>query len=402
MKDFRYLIIGGGMTGDAATQGIRELDSAGTIGLIGAEPDPPYDRPPLSKKLWFGDPFESIWRQTASRNVEVFLGRRAISLAPEKKVVTDDQGVEYHYGKLLLATGGVLRQLASTAPVGQSDFGKGLITYYRTVQDYRWLRQQTETKQRFAVIGGGFIGSEIAAALATVKKQVVLVMPAQGICSRVFPAELSNFVTEFFRQKGGEVKSGETVTGIRESGGRLVVALKSGTALEVDAAVAGIGITPDTTLAKQAGLAIGNGVVVDELLRTSDPDIFAAGDVAEFYSPLLDKRVRLEHEDNANRTGKQAGRNMAGAGEPFHHLSLFYSDLFELGYEAVGEVDSRLETVVDWIEPFRKGVIFYMKDARVRGVMLWNVWKKVPAARKLIAEPGPLTAQDLVGRWLAR
>jgi len=93
---------------------------------------------------------------------------------------------------------------------------------------------------------------------------------------------------------------------------------------------------------------------------------------------------------------------MAGAGEPFHHLSLFYSDLFELGYEAVGEVDSRLETVVDWIEPFRKGVIFYMKDARVRGVMLWNVWKKVPAARKLIAQPGPLTAQDLVGRWLAR
>jgi NADPH-dependent 2,4-dienoyl-CoA reductase/sulfur reductase-like enzyme len=172
--------------------------------------------------------------------------------------------------------------------------------------------------------------------------------------------------------------------------------------LEADAVVAGIGVTPDTTLAKQAGLAIGNGIVVDELLRTSNPDIFAAGDVAEFYSPLLEKRVRLEHEDNANRTGKQAGRNMAGAVEPFHHHSLFYSDLFELGYEAVGEVDSRLETIVDWVEPFRKGVIFYMKDARVRGVMLWNVWKKVPAARKLIAQLGPLTAQDLVGHWLSR
>jgi NADPH-dependent 2,4-dienoyl-CoA reductase/sulfur reductase-like enzyme len=393
MKDFRYLIIGGGMAADAATQGIRELDNAGTIGLIGTEPDPPYDRPPLSKKLWFGDPFESIWRQTASRNVELFLGRRATSVVPEKKTVTDDQGTEYGYDKLLLATGGVLRQF---------DFGKGLMTYYRTVQDYRWLRQQTETKQRFAVIGGGFIGSEMAAALATVKKQVVLVMPDQGICSRVFPAELSGFVTEFFRQKGVEVRSGETVTGVRESGGRLIVVLKSGTALEVDAAVAGIGITPDSTLAKQAGLAVGNGIVVDELLRTSNPDIFAAGDVAEFYSPLLDKRVRLEHEDNANRAGKQAGRNMAGAAEPFHHLSLFYSDLFELGYEAVGEVDSRLETVIDWVEPFRKGVIFYMNNARVRGVMLWNVWKKVPAARKLIAQPGPLIAQDLVGHWLMR
>jgi len=393
MKEFKYLIIGGGMTADAATEGIRELDTTGTIGLFGAEHDPPYQRPPLSKKLWFGDPFESIWCETASRNVEIFLGRRITAIDPAANTVTDDQENQYHYDKLLLATGGSTRQF---------DFGQGLITYYRTVQDYRWLRQQTETKQRFVVIGGGFIGSEIAAALAIIKKQVVMVMPDPGICSRVFPAELSNFVTEFFRQKGVEVRAGETVTGVREGGGRLMIALKSGAELEADAVVAGIGITPDTTLAKQAGLTIGNGIVVDELLRTSNPDIFAAGDVAEFYSPLLDKRVRLEHEDNANRSGKQAGRNMAGAGEPFHHLSLFYSDLFELGYEAVGEIDTRLETVADWVEPFRKGVIFYMNNARVRGVMLWNVWKKVPAARKLIAQPGPLTAQDLVGRWLAR
>jgi NADPH-dependent 2,4-dienoyl-CoA reductase/sulfur reductase-like enzyme len=242
----------------------------------------------------------------------------------------------------------------------------------------------------------------MAAALATVKKQVVLAMPDQGICSRVFPAELSNFVTDFYRQKGVEVKSGESVSDARREGERVVLTMRSGNELAVDAVVAGIGITPDVALAKQAGLTIGNGIVADEFLRTSSPDIYAAGDVAEFYSPLLDKRVRLEHEDNANRTGKQAGRNMAGAAEPFHHHSLFYSDLFELGYEAVGEIDARLETIVDWIEPFRKGVIFYMKDARVRGVMLWNVWKKVPAARKLIAQPGPLTAQDLVGRWLAR
>jgi len=402
MKVFNYLIVGGGMTGDAATEGVRELDTAGSIGLFSVEPDPPYQRPPLSKKLWLGDPFESIWCGTASRNVEMFLGRRITAIDPAAKKVTDDEGTRYQYDKLLLATGGSPRQLASTAPVGQSDFGTGLIAYYRTVQDYRWLRQQSETKQRFAVIGGGFIGSEIAAALATVKKQVVMVMPDPGICSRVFPAELSNFVTDFFRQKGVEFRLGETVTGVRESGGSLVLTLKSGTELEAECVVAGIGITPDVALAKQAGLAVGNGIVVDEFLRTSNPDIFAAGDVAEFYSPLLEKRVRLEHEDNANRTGKQAGRNMAGAVEPFHHLSLFYSDLFELGYEAVGEIDSRLETIVDWIEPFRKGVIFYMKDARVRGVMLWNVWKKVPAARKLIAQPGPLTAKDLVGRWLAR
>ena len=381
------------MTADAATEGIRELDSAGSIGLIGAEPDPPYDRPPLSKKLWFGDPFESIWRKTATRNVEFFLGRRAMSIDPGQKLVTDDEQTQYRYDKLLLATGGIPRRF---------DFGQGLITYYRTVQDYRWLRQQTETKQRFAVIGGGFIGSEIAAALATVKKQVVLVMPGSGICGRVFPSELSAHMTEQFRQKGVEVRAGETATGVRESGGRLVLTCKSEAEIEVDAIVAGIGLTPDTALAEQAGLAIGDGIVVDELLRTSNSDIYAAGDVAEFYNPLLGKRLRLEHEDNANKMGKQAGRNMAGAGEPFHHLSLFYSDLFEFGYEAVGEADTRLETVVDWVEPFRKGVIFYMDKARVRGVLLWNVWKKVPAARKLIAQPGPLTAGDLVGHWLTR
>jgi 3-phenylpropionate/trans-cinnamate dioxygenase ferredoxin reductase subunit len=393
MKEMKHLIVGGGMAADAATQGIREMDNLGSIGLIGAEPDPPYDRPPLSKKLWFGDPFESIWRQTDKRNVEMFLGRSVRVIDPAAKTVTDDQGTEYHYDKLLLATGGRPRRF---------EFGEGLITYFRTAEDFRRLRQQTETKQRFAVIGGGFIGSEMAAALATIKKQVVMVMPGPGICSRVFPTELSNFVTDLFRQKGVEVRSGETVIGAREVGGRIVLTLKSGAELEADAVVAGIGITPDDTLARQAGLATGNGIVVDELLRTTDPDIYAAGDVAEFYSPLLDKRVRLEHEDNANRTGKQAGRNMAGAAEPFHHLSLFYSDLFELGYEAVGDIDTRLETVVDWLEPFRKGVVFYMKDARVRGVMLWNVWKKVPAARKLIAQPGPLAAKDLVGRWLAR
>jgi 3-phenylpropionate/trans-cinnamate dioxygenase ferredoxin reductase subunit len=402
MRDFKYLVIGGGMAADSATKGIRELDGSGTIGLIGAEPDAPYDRPPLSKKLWFGDPFESIWRETGTRGVELFLGRTARAIDPESRIATDDQGTAYHYSKLLLATGGNPRRFDWDASRGQGYNSRGLITYYRTVQDYRHVRQQTETNERFAVIGGGFIGSEMAAALATVKKQVVILMPEAGICSRVFPAELASFVTDFFRQKGVEVRTGETVTGVRPNGERVVLALRGGAELEADGVVAGIGITPDVALAKQAGLAIGDGVVVDELLRTSNHDIFAAGDVAEFYSPLLDKRIRQEHEDNADRTGRQAGRNMAGAGEPFHHLSLFYSDLFELGYEAVGEIDTRLETIVDWVEPFRKGVVFYMENGRVRGVMLWNVWKKVPAARKLIAQPGPLTAKDLVGHWLER
>jgi NADPH-dependent 2,4-dienoyl-CoA reductase/sulfur reductase-like enzyme len=168
--------------------------------------------------------------------------------------------------------------------------------------------------------------------------------------------------------------------------------------IQVDGVIAGIGIQPNVELAQSAGIKVGNGIVVDESLHTSQPDIFAAGDVAEFVNPILGKLMRIEHEDNANTMGKQAGRNMAGANELYHHLSYFYSDLFELGYEAVGELDSRLETFVDWKDPYKKGVVYYLADGRVRGVLLWNVWESVPKARELIAAPGPFSAANLKDR----
>jgi NADPH-dependent 2,4-dienoyl-CoA reductase/sulfur reductase-like enzyme len=162
--------------------------------------------------------------------------------------------------------------------------------------------------------------------------------------------------------------------------------------------VAGIGIAPNLGLAKEAGLAVNTGILVNEFLRTSQPDIYAAGDVAEYYDHTLGVRRRVEHEDNANTMGRLAGRAMAGDAEPFWHLPFFYSDLFELGYEAVGEVDARLETVADWREPYHEGVVYYMQAGRVRGVLLWNVWGQVDAARHLIAEPGPFQPADLIGR----
>ena len=168
--------------------------------------------------------------------------------------------------------------------------------------------------------------------------------------------------------------------------------------IPVDGVIAGIGILPNIELARSAGVQIEKGILVDEMLCTNHPDIFAAGDVAESNQPVLGKRLIVEHEDNANVMGKQAGRNMAGAKEPYNHLSYFYSDLFELGYEAVGELDPRLETFTDWKEPFKKGVIYYLAHGRVRGVLLWNVWDTLPAARALIAEPGPFKAIDLKNR----
>ena len=393
MTDYQYVIIGGGMTASAAVTGIREVDSTGGIGLISAELDAPYDRPPLSKALWKGKPLDSIWRKTESKGMTVHLGRVVKEIVPKQKRVVDDKGDVFTYQKLLLATGGRPRRLA---------FGDDQIIYFRTLSDYRRLRALTETSQRFAVIGGGFIGSEIAAALALNGKEVVMIFPGKDIGDRVFPRPLAQFVSNFYKQKGVEVLAEEKIIGLETRGKQRVLETSTNREIVVDGVVAGVGIEPNVELAKAAGLEMENGIIVDEFLRTSQPDIYAAGDVAAFFNPALGKRLRVEHEDNANSMGQLAGRNMAGTSEPYHHLPFFYSDMFELGYEAVGEVDARLETFADWTRPNEEGVIYYLQHDRVRGVLLWNVWEQVEAARQLIAEPGPFTVKDLKGRLRAK
>ncbi len=393
MQNYKYLIIGGGMTADSAVHGIRSIDSEGSIGVISAEPEAPYNRPPLTKALWKGDPLESIWRKPETRNVTTHLGRTVKALDPKNKRVTDDFGNQFAWEKLLLATGGSPRRLP---------FGGDHIIYFRTLADYRRLRALTEKGNRFAVIGGGFIGSEIAAALTLNGKKVTMLFPAATVGGRVFPTELGNFLNGYYREKGVELRPGETVTDVKPQGNAFVVRSRGSNAsteteLEVDGVVAGIGIEPNIELARAAGLKTENGIVVNEQLATSHPDIFAAGDVAQFPNPALGKSIRVEHEDHANTSGQHVGRVMAGRAESYEHLPMFYSDLFELGYEAVGELSNRLETVSDWEEPNRKGVIYYLSENRLRGVLLWNVWGQVDAARKLIAQREPIDRSKLKG-----
>jgi NADPH-dependent 2,4-dienoyl-CoA reductase/sulfur reductase-like enzyme len=266
------------------------------------------------------------------------------------------------------------------------------------VADYRNLRALTEKHERFAVIGNGFIGSEIAAALAMNGKKVVMIFPGDGICHRIFPRDLSQFVTNYYREKGVELVAGESVSGLEAKNGQHLLKTSAGREVLVDGILAGVGIQPNVELAQAAGLKVENGIVVNEFLQTSNPAIYAAGDVAAFYSPALGNYMRVEHEDNANTMGKSAGRNMAGKAEPYRHLPFFYSDLFDLGYEAVGELDARLETFADWKTPFREGVVYYLRQGRVRGVLLWNVWGEVESARGVINEPGPFSQRDLKGR----
>jgi len=389
MSHNKYLVIGGGMTADAAIRAIRKIDPSGSVGLVSTEQVPPYDRPPLSKGLWKGKALESIWRKTEDLNVELHLGQSIQSLEPKEKRATDDQGRIYTFDKLLLATGGIPQQFS---------FGADHIIYFRTLQDYERLHTLSEKGNRFVVIGGGFIGSEIAAALAMNGKQVTMIFPDKAIGMRMFPKDLALFLNDYYRKKGVELWAQESVTGLKMDGELPMVVTESQRTALVDGVIAGIGTQPNVELAKMAGLKVKKGIVVDKFLRTSHPDIYAAGDAANFYNPALGKHLRVEHEDNANTMGEFAGRNMAGESAPYHHLPFFYSDLFELGYEAVGEVDSRLEMVSDWKKPYREGVVYYLKDKRVRGVLLWNVWKQVDAARQLIAEPGPFRPKDLKGR----
>lgn len=389
MAHSKYLIIGGGMTADAAVRGIRELDPNNSIRLLSAETVPPYKRPPLSKGLWKTERVENIWLDTQAQGVELHLGRKVELLEAQPKRVVDDRGTVYTFDKLLLATGATPRRL----PFG----GDGII-YYRSLADYQRLRELTAQGQRFAVIGGGFIGWEMAAALAMNGMHVVMVFPETTIGQRLYPRALGQFLNDYYREQGVEVLAETAVVDVSQRGQQWVVRVReedSERDIVVDGVVAGIGVVPNTELAEAAGLAVSNGIAVDDYLRTSHPDIYAAGDVAAFYSPALDKRVRLEHEDNATHMGRQAGRNMAGAEEPYHHLPFFYSDLFDLGYEAVGDLDARLETVADWKEPYHEGTMYYLHGGHVGGVLLWNVWEQVDAARQMIINAAPVPTVEV-------
>ena len=394
MAAYKYLIIGGGLTADATVRGIRKVDPGGSIGMVSMEPDPPYTRPSLSKGLWKGKAFEKIWRKTADLGVDLHLGRTITTLDLPNKTVVDDQKTVYSFDKLLLATGGTPRRLL---------FGGEDVIYYRTLADYQKLRKLTAEHQNFLVIGGGFIGAEIAAALSMNNKHVVIVFPEDGIGARIFSHSMSIFLNDFYRSKGVEVLPEHLVKGIERRGDSMYIKLhdqenNTDKELSADGVVAGVGIQPNIELAKAAGIDTGNGILVDKFLQTSQPDVYSAGDVASFYNPILDTQVRLEHEDNAISMGMCVGQNMAGEHNPYDHLPYFYSDLFELGYEAVGELDSQKEIVVDWKEIYKKGVVYYLSNNRVRGVLLWNVWGKIDAARDVIAAPGPINPTDLLNK----
>jgi NAD(P)H-nitrite reductase large subunit len=393
---YAYIIVGGGLAGASAVEGIREQDQKGAILFIGAEKHLPYDRPPLTKKLWFGKKkVEEIFLHDSNfyvqNNVTVESGVMVASLDPKQKSVLTNSGKQYRYQKLLLATGGIPQTLS--IPGGDLEG----ICYFRTLDDYLKMRTESTDGKSAVVIGGGFIGSEIAAALAINKVNVTMLFPEQYLVSRVFPEALGRALMAQFLSHGIQVLTSEKPYAFSKEGGRFTTHTASGKKIASDMVIVGIGISPSLELAKSAGLQTGNGIVVNEYLQTSDADIFAAGDNAFFPYQVLGKQTRVEHWDNALNQGKRAGLNMAGAHMPYDYMPYFFSDLFEFGYEAVGDVDAQLETVADWQKENDTGVIYYLKDGKVRGAMMCNVWDKVEAARELIRKGKPVPKESLRG-----
>jgi 3-phenylpropionate/trans-cinnamate dioxygenase ferredoxin reductase subunit len=391
--DYDYLIIGGGMVADSAAKGIRERDAAGTIGIIGEESTPPFPRPALSKKLWTDDDFtedDAALHAVDETGATLHLGARADTIDREGKTVSTSTGDTFGYGRLLLATGGHPRQVPGLSPSDR-------VIYYRTLAHYHRLRAATADHPHVAVVGGGYIGTEIAAALVQNGCTVTLVHPDDVLGSRTFPPVVAHELDAMFGAAGVTVHGGAKVEGGTTSPTGVRLDLDDGTTVTADLAVIGLGIEPAGVLARRSGLTMSSdgGIVVDERLTTDDPDVLAAGDVAEYPDQILGRR-RVEHVDNANEMGATAGRILAGSDEVYDHTPMFYSDLFDAWYEAVGTLDASLRTeVVD--KPDGGRVVYYVGDDEVVGVLLWKVSDGVePAKQVLAAHTIPESFTDLI------
>ena len=389
-QSYDYVIVGAGVAAASAVKGIRSQDGSGRVAVIGSEPDKPVYRPVLSKDLWLKDDETLEGSSLAGdldddEGVDLVTDTTVTEIDPGAHVVRLADGSSVGYGKLLLATGAEPRVLAV-------DPGPRVI-YYRTAADYQRLRAVATEGSHVAVIGGGYIGSEITAALVQNGVQVTLVLDLEDVQEQMFPRALAATLTKAFADRGVTVVHG-SVEGGQEDDGGVRIRLADGTSITADAAVIGVGVLPRTGLAEAAGLEVDNGVVVDEHLRTSDPDVYAAGDVASYPDALLGRR-RVEHVDQAEKSGEHAGKVMAGADEAYDYTPFFWSDILDYGYEAVGETRSDLDLVEDWKDgEVGTGVVYYLRSGQVRGVVLWNVWDSVDRARDLIRETAETPVSD--------
>jgi 3-phenylpropionate/trans-cinnamate dioxygenase ferredoxin reductase subunit len=330
-----YVIVGASLTGATAAIALRDAGADGSVTLIGAEPDPPYERPPLSKSYLRGDtPIEKAYVRPleyyAEHGIETVLGTRATRIDRSARAVELDNGRRVPFDALLIATGGRNRRI--TIPGSDLPGIHGL----RTVRDADRIREEIAPGRRVVVVGMGFIGSEVAASLRQKGLDVVAIDPGKTPLSRVLGDTVGQTLAELHRAHGVRTVFEDTVAAFEGAERVAAVVTKNGLRLECDFVVAGIGIEPVTEWLEGSGIEIENGVVVDEYCQTNVPGVYAAGDVANHYHPVFDRRMRVEHWQNAMKQGAAAARNMLGQRVPYDEIHWFWSDQYEMNLQYAG------------------------------------------------------------------
>lgn len=381
------VIIGGGLAGGKATEALRERGFSGSITLISNEADAPYERPPLSKsylagQTQFQDALVHPPQWYGEHDVDLRLSTGATSLDTAAHTVTLDDGTTLPYTKLLLATGSVPRRLS--IPGADADG----VLYLRSHADSDAIRATFGDGRRLVIIGAGWIGLEVAAAARGAHTEVSIVEMAELPLLGVLGREVAQVFADLHTTNGVDLRLGAKLAEITIDSGRATgVRLADGTTIAADAVVVGIGVEPEVTLAQSAGLALGNGVLVDASLRTSDPDVFAVGDIANHDHPTLGTRVRVEHWATALNQPATAAAAMLGQDASYTELPYFFSDQFDLGMEYIGHVpkDSYERVVVRGDIAAREFVAFWLDDAnRIKAAMNVNVWDVVDEIKPLI------------------
>jgi 3-phenylpropionate/trans-cinnamate dioxygenase ferredoxin reductase component len=392
-----FVIVGGGMAGAIAAQTLREEGFDGKITLLGQEPNAPYERPPLSKDYLQGKAErDSIFVHPepwyAEHAVELSLGSAVTSLDPASRTVTTATGERMSYDKLLLATGSKPRHL----DVPGADLDGAY--YLRNVEDSDGLKIKFADANRVVIIGAGWIGLETAAAARAAGLDVTLLVSGDLPLEHVLGPEVAPIFDELHRSHGVDLRYRTTAVELTGRHGTVTgVMLSDGTRIDADMIIVGVGVAPRTELAAAAGLKIDNGIVVDEHLRTSDPDIFAAGDIAQTYSPRLGRHIRVEHWANARRQGAVAAKAMLDQDAVDVRPSYFFTDQYDLSMEYTGDIGpAGYDRVI-----FRRHadsnemIVFWLYEQRIQAGMNINIWDVADDIDRLIQSARPIKADDL-------
>jgi len=393
-RDQTHIIVGASLTGARAAETLRTEGFDGRVVLTGTEDERPYERPPLSKDYLRGEAGrEKVYLHPegfyAKHDIELRLGRSAVSLDTSSRELELDDGERLRYDRLLLATRAEPRRLA--IPGAELDG----VLYLRSVEDSDALRARLDRGRAAVVVGAGWIGAEVAASARQRGLEVTVIEPASVPLQRVLGTEVGAIYHRIHADHGVRMLMGTGVAGFEGDGAVERVRTSDGHALECDFVVVGVGVAPRVGLATRAGLAVDNGVLVDEHLRTSAPGVFAAGDVANAHHPFYGERIRVEHWANALNQGPAAARNMLGQSAAYERLPYFFSDQYDVGMEYTGFARDWDRVVLRGDPAAREFIAFWLVDDRVVAGMNVNVWGVTDAIKRLIRERVPADARTL-------